>query len=170
MLVLGAYFKLQTFLYLTGNGVVQGMRPLIGYNYGAGEQKRVKSIFESALLLIAGVMVVGTILCMAIPQGLIGLFTDNPETILLGKEALRLISIGFVVSAVSVTVSGALEGLGKGKESLVISLIRYIISILPLAFFFSRLWGAAGVWHAFWVTEVVSAVISYVLYKKEILG
>lgn len=170
VLVLGAYFKLQTFLYLTGNGVVQGMRPLIGYNYGAGEQKRVKSIFESALLLIAGVMVVGTILCMAIPQGLIGLFTDNPETILLGKEALRLISIGFVVSAVSVTVSGALEGLGKGKESLVISLIRYIISILPLAFFFSRLWGAAGVWHAFWVTEVVSAVISYVLYKKEILG
>ena len=169
VLVLGAYFKLQTFLYLTGNGVVQGMRPLIGYNYGAGEQKRVKSIFESALLLIAGVMVVGTILCMAIPQGLIGLFTDNPETILLGKEALRLISIGFVVSAVSVTVSGALEGLGKGKESLVISLIRYILSILPLAFFFSRLWGAAGVWHAFWVTEVVSAVISYVLYKKEIL-
>ena len=67
-------------------------------------------------------------------------------------------------------MSGALEGLGKGKESLVISLIRYIISILPLAFFFSRLWGAAGVWHAFWVTEVVSAVISYVLYKKEILG
>lgn len=169
VLVLGAYFKLQTFLYLTGNGVVQGMRPLIGYNYGAGEHKRVKSIFESALLLIVGVMVIGTVLCMAIPQGLIGLFTNNPETILLGKEALRLISIGFVVSAVSVTVSGALEGLGKGKESLVISLIRYIVSILPLAFFFSRLWGAVGVWHAFWVTEVVSAVISYVLYKKEIL-
>ena len=168
VLVLGAYFKLQTFLYLTGNGVVQGMRPLIGYNYGAGEKKRVKDIFRSALILIAGVMVIGTILCLAVPQTLIGLFTSNPETILYGKEALRLISIGFIASSVSVTVSGALEGLGKGKESLVISLLRYIVVILPLAFILSKIFGAAGVWHAFWVTEVIVAVISYVICKKEI--
>ena len=169
VLVLGAYFKLQTFLYLTGNGVVQGMRPLIGYNYGAGESKRVKEIFQSALFLIAVVMVIGTILCMAVPQSLIGLFTGNPETIALGREALRLISIGFVVSSVSVTVSGALEGLGKGKESLIISLLRYIVVILPLAFVLSRFWGATGVWHAFWITEIISALISWSLYKKEIL-
>lgn len=168
VLVLGAYFKLQTFLYLTGNGVVQGMRPLVGYNYGAGEKKRVKDIFRSALILIAGVMVIGTILCLAVPQILIGLFTSNPETILYGKEALRLISIGFIASSVSVTVSGALEGLGKGKESLVISVLRYIIVILPLAFILSKIFGAAGVWHAFWVTEVIVAVISYVICKKEI--
>ena len=168
VLVLGAYFKLQTFLYLTGNGVVQGMRPLIGYNYGAGEKKRVKDIFRSALILIAGVRVIGTILCLAVPQTLIGLFTSNPETILYGKEALRLISIGFIASSVSVTVSGALEGLGKGKESLVISVLRYIIVILPLAFILSKIFGAAGVWHAFWVTEVIVAVISYVICKKEI--
>jgi putative MATE family efflux protein len=168
VLVLGAYFKLQTFLYLTGNGVVQGMRPLIGYNYGAGEKKRVRDIFRSALILIAGVMVIGTILCLAVPQTLIGLFTSNSETILYGKEALRLISIGFIASSVSVTVSGALEGLGKGKESLVISVLRYIIVILPLAFILSKIFGAAGVWHAFWVTEVIVAVISYVICKKEI--
>lgn len=168
VLVLGAYFKLQTFLYLTGNGVVQGMRPLIGYNYGAGEKKRVKDIFRSALILIAGVMVIGTILCLAVPQTLIGLFTSNPETILYGKEALRLISIGFIASSVSVTVSGALEGLGKGKESLVISVLRYIAVILPLAFILSKILGAAGVWHAFWITEVIVAVISYVICKKEI--
>ena len=168
VLVLGAYFKLQTFLYLTGNGVVQGMRPLIGYNYGAGESKRVREIFRSALVLIAGVMVIGTILCMAVPQTLIGLFTSNPETIQFGKEALRLISIGFIASSVSVTVSGALEGLGKGKESLVISVLRYIAVILPLAFILSKILGAAGVWHAFWITEVVVAGISYVICKKEI--
>ena len=154
VLVLGAYFKLQTFLYLTGNG--------------AGESKRVKEIFRSALFLIVIVMVIGTILCMAVPQALIGLFTGNPETIRLGREALRLISIGFIVSSVSVTVSGALEGLGKGKESLVISLLRYIVVILPLAFILSRLFQAAGVWHAFWITEFVSAVISWIICKKEI--
>lgn len=169
VLVLGSYYKLQTFLYLTVNGVVQGMRPLIGYNYGAGEKKRVRDIFKSALILIVGVMVIGTILCLIIPDKLIGLFTNKTNTIEIGKIALRIISLGFIVSSVPVAVSGALEGLGKGKESLVISILRYIVIMIPLAFFISRIVGATGVWHAFWITEVFMAVISGVICKKQIL-
>lgn len=169
VLVLGSYYKLQTFLYLTVNGVVQGMRPLIGYNYGAGEKKRVRNIFKSALILIVGVMVIGTILCLIIPDKLIGLFTNKANTIEIGKTALRIISLGFIVSSVPVAVSGALEGLGKGKESLVISILRYIVIMIPLAFFISRIVGATGVWHAFWITEVFMAVISGVICKKQIL-
>lgn len=170
VLVLGSYYKLQTFLYLTVNGVVQGMRPLIGYNYGAGEKKRVRDIFKSALILIVGVMVIGTILCLIIPDKLIGLFTNKANTIEIGKTALRIISLGFIVSSVPVAVSGALEGLGKGKESLVISILRYIVIMIPLAFFISRIVGATGVWHAFWITEVFMAVISGVICKKQILN
>ena len=169
VLVLGSYYKLQTFLYLTVNGVVQGMRPLIGYNYGAGEKKRVRDIFKSALILIVGVMVIGTILCLIIPDKLIGLFTNKANTIEIGKTALRIISLGFIVSSVPVAVSGALEGLGKGKESLVISILRYIVIMIPLAFFISRIVGATGVWHAFWITEVFMAGISGVICKKQIL-
>lgn len=169
VLVLGSYYKLQTFLYLTVNGVVQGMRPVIGYNYGAGEKKRVRNIFKSALILIVGVMVIGTILCLIIPDKLIGLFTNKANTIEIGKTALRIISLGFIVSSVPVAVSGALEGLGKGKESLVISILRYIVIMIPLAFFISRIVGATGVWHAFWITEVFMAVISGVICKKQIL-
>lgn len=175
VLVLGAYYKLQTFLYLTANGVVQGMRPILGYNYGAGEMKRVRGIFNAALKIIAGVMVIGTILCLAIPDVLIGLFTDNMETINIGKEAIRLISIGFIVSAVSVTVSGALEGLGKGKESLAISLLRYIIIMLPCAFVLSRVLNSTGVWLSFGITEFLVAAFSVILYyntlkKQKIQG
>ena len=166
VLVLGAYYKLQTFLYLTANGVVQGMRPLIGYNYGAKEHARVKHIFFDALFLIIGVMVIGTILCLVIPGSLIGLFTSNADTVLLGSSALRIISIGFVVSSISVTVSGALEGLGKGFPSLVISLMRYVVVILPIAFVLTRFVGAAGVWHAMWVTEFITAAVACVLYRK----
>ncbi len=169
VLVLGSYYKLQTFLYLTVNGVVQGMRPLIGYNYGAGEKKRVRDIFKSALILIVGVMVIGTILCLILPDKLIGLFTNKANTIEIGKTALRIISLGFIVSSVPVAVSGALEGLGKGKESLVISILRYIVIMIPFAFFISRIVGATGVWHAFWITEVFMAVISGVICKKQIL-
>lgn len=166
VLVLGAYFKLQTFLYLTANGVVQGMRPLLAYNYGAGEKKRVNQIYKTALRIIAGVMVVGTLLCMSVPDKLIGLFTNNAQTIKIGQNALRMISLGFVVSSVSVTASGALEGLGKGARSLVISLMRYLLMMLPAAFILSRSFGPSGVWSAFWITEFITAVVAHRLYAQ----
>lgn len=166
VLVLGVYYKLQTFLYLPANGIVQGMRPIIGYNFGAKEYGRVAKIYRVALLLSAAIMAVGTALCWAIPDQLIGLFSENAETIAAGSTALRLISIGFVVSSISVISSGALEGLGMGGPSLAISLLRYVALILPLAFVLSRFFGASGVWHAFWVTEFLTAGVSYALYRR----
>ena len=113
VLVLGVYYKLQTFIYLSANGIIQGIRPLIGYNYGAGEKKRVEKIFRTALGLVLGVMAAGMLISWLIPEKLIGLFTVNEETIRIGITALHIISFGFIVSGVSVTCSGALEGLGK---------------------------------------------------------
>lgn len=168
VVVLGIYYKLQTFLYLPGSGIVQGMRPLIGYNYGAGEYRRVRKIYELTLALCAGIMVIGTVLCFAFAPQLIGMFTTNPETIAIGGNALHIISLGFIVSAVSVATSGALEGLGKGVQSLVISLCRYILVIMPLAWVLCRFLGADGVWHAFWITEALVAVISLVVYRKSV--
>ena len=88
------------------------------------------------------------------------------ETITAGSTALRIISLGFIVSSVSITSSGALEGLGKGIPSLMISLCRYAILILPLAFLLSRLIGPSGVWHAFWICEAITAGISYAIYRQ----
>lgn len=166
VLVLGIYYKLQTFLYLSANGLIQGIRPLIGYNYGAGEYKRVTKIYFTTLRLTLLIMVIGTVLCLTFPGQLISLFTDTPKTIQMGATALRIISAGFIVSSVSIVSSGALEGLGKGLPSLLISLFRYLFLIIPAAFLLSRLMGATGVWHAFWVTELFSAVISWFLYRR----
>ena len=166
VLVLGVYYKLQTFIYLTANGIIQGIRPLMGYNFGAGEKERVKKIFKTTLVLTMGVMVIGTILSWLIPENLIGLFTTNPQTIQSGVTALHIISFGFVLSAVSVTCCGALEGLGKGRPSLYISLFRYTVIIIPAAFLFSRLMGAKGVWFAFCFTELVTAGLAFFIYKK----
>lgn len=164
--VLGVYYKLQTFLYLPANGVVQGMRPLIGYNYGAGEHKRVKKIYSTATIIVLIIMCAGTAICLGIPDKLIGLFTTNANTISAGAKALRIISAGFIVSSVSVTASGALEGLGKGLPSLVISVFRYVVIIIPVAFILSRIYEVNGVWWSFGVTELVTAFISYIIYKK----
>lgn len=165
ILILGIYYKLQTFLYLTANGIIQGMRPLVGFNYGAGEHERVQKIFNVVLAMVGVIMVIGTILFMAAPAWLMGLYTESADTIATGVTALRLISVGFVFSAMSVTASGALEGLGKGTASLVISLCRYTVLIIPLAFVLSRILGPVGVWHAFWVTEVITAWVALVVYR-----
>lgn len=170
VLILGIYYKLQTFIYLTTNGIVQGIRPLVGYNYGAGESERVIKIHKTALYLAMIVMAVGMCICLFVPEKLMELFAENPDTILAGTKALRIISMGFVVSAISVICTGTLEGLGKGSPSLVISLMRYIIIIIPTAVLLSKCLGAVGVWHAFWVTEILTAMISYGIYKKNIYG
>lgn len=166
VLVLGIYYKLQTFLYLPANGFVQGMRPVIGFNYGAGEHRRVKQIYRIVLCMSGLIMIFGTIICLAVPEKLMELFTQNEETIRAGETALRIISAGFVISAVSVTSSGALEGLGKGVPSLVISLFRYVLVIIPAAYILSRIFGAVGVWHGFWIAELITAAVAFAVYRK----
>lgn len=168
VLVFGAYYKLQSFIYLPSGGIIQGIRPLVGYNYGAGEKERVRKISQTALVMAALIMLVGTVLCLIIPNSLMTIFSKNPQTISIGSSALRIISLGFIISAVSVTICGVLEGLGKGMPSLWISLVRYIIVIIPLAFILSRIMNSAtGVWIAFPVTELIAAVISVIVYKRQ---
>ena len=166
VVILGIYYKLQTFLYLPASGIIQGMRPLISYNYGANETKRVKTIYDLTLCMNGVIMIIGTLICQFASGRLMGLFTDQPGTAAAGGTALRIISIGFVVSAVSVTASGAFEALGNGGESLVISLFRYIIFIIPAAYLLCRVAGPDRVWYAFGITEILTAAIAAVMHRK----
>ena len=125
-----------------------------------------EQIFRTALYLTVGVMAVGMLLSFLIPGQMIGLFTSNPETIKIGVMTLHIISLGFIVSAVSVTCSGTLEGLGMGMASLMISLSRYVVVIIPAAFLLSRVWGADGVFYAFPVTELATAVFAFAIFRK----
>ena len=168
VVILGIYYKLQTFLYLPASGIVQGMRPLIGYNYGAGERGRVRQLYNATLCASGIIMAFGTVVCLLWAEPLMGLFTSQPDTIQAGGTALRIICAGFVISSVSVTSSGALEGLGKGAQSLVISLCRYVVVILPAAFLLCRTIGPDGVWHAFWITEAVTAAAAFWVYKRTV--
>ena len=169
VLLLGSYYKLQTFLYLTVNGIVQGIRPIVGYNYGAKEMKRVKQIFFTALGLAAFVMFIGTVLCHMIPRELIGIFVKTEETAALGVTTLKIISLGFIISSISVIACGTLEGLGKGLPSLIISVFRYVVVIIPVAYILNTNLGVNGVWAAFPVTEIIVAIVSFVIICK-VLG
>ena len=118
------------------------------------------------MLLIMGIMLVGTILSWLFPLQIFGLFAKDPAAIKIGGHALQIISLGFIVSGISVTCSGVLEGLGRGGSSLLISLSRYIIVMLPMAFLLSRFLKTDGVWYAFVVTEFLTAGLSLLIWKK----
>lgn len=166
ILVLGIYYKLQALLYQAASGVVQGMRPLIGYNYGAAEYERVKKIFRAALCIVGVIMITGTLLGEIVPGFLMRLFTQSAFTVETGITALRIISPGFVMSALSVIASGAFEGLGMGAKSLKISLMRYALIIIPIAFCLSRIIGPVGVWHSFWIAELITAFYAGMSWKN----
>ncbi len=163
VLILGVYYKIQTFLYFIVSGLVQGIRPIISYNEGANRSDRVNKTFNISLLISVIVMIIGTIIFLTIPDILISLFTNNQETINNGSHALRIISFGFIVSSFSVLISGVFEALGKGLPSLIISLTRYVLIIL-VAYILTRSIGVDGVWHAFYVTEFIALIISLILY------
>ena len=125
-----------------------------------------EKIYRFAMVMTAGIMFLGMGGCLLIPKLLMSLFASNPQTIAIGTVALRIISLGFLVSAASITYCGTLEGLGEGMPSLVISLLRYTVIMIPVALLLSHGMGAVGVWMAFPVTEFVVALVSYLFFYK----
>lgn len=105
--VFGLYIKIQTFVYMPANGVIQGMRPIMSYNYGAGNRKRMKETLKASLEAAGVIMTLGTVLFMAFPQGIMQLFNANAEMLEIGVPMLRIIAIGFIISTVGCVLSGA---------------------------------------------------------------
>lgn len=164
--VFGLYIKIQTFVYMPANGVIQGMRPIMSYNYGAGNRKRMKETLKASLEAAGVIMTLGTVLFMAFPQGIMQLFNANAEMFEIGVPMLRIIAIGFIISTVGCVLSGAFEALGKGVQSLVVSLLRQLIIIIPLSAVLSKTAGLYGVWATFPVAELIAAVIGCSLYRN----
>lgn len=165
--VFGVYLKLQTFIYMLTGGIVQGMRPIIGYNYGAGEFDRVKKTIRCCLAAAAALMLAGTIASLAFPSEIFSLFDAEPELLDAGIHALRIISLGFLISSIGLIYSGVFEALGRGKESLTISLLRQFIITIPLSFILSRFLDVTGVWLAFPISELCASIVAFFLLRRQ---
>ncbi|MDO4601475.1 MAG: MATE family efflux transporter [Eubacteriales bacterium] len=164
--VFGLYIKIQTFVYMPANGVIQGMRPIMSYNYGAGNRKRMKETLKASLEAAGVIMALGTVLFMAFPQGIMKLFNANAEMLEIGVPMLRIIAIGFIISTVGCVLSGAFEALGKGVQSLVVSLLRQLVIIIPMSAVLAKTAGLYGVWATFPVAELIAAIIGCILYRN----
>lgn len=171
--VLGVYFKLQSFIFMPIFGLNNGMVPIIAYNFGARKPKRMLSTVKLGILYATGIMLVGVVLFEAIPQVLLGFFQASDHMLEIGVPALRIIAIHFVLAGFDIISSSMFQALGHGMCSLVVSLVRQLLVLLPLAWLMSLSGQLIAVWWAFPMAEVVSLLLCILfhryIYKKELL-
>lgn len=162
----GVYFKLQSFVYMPSNGVVQGMRPIMSYNYGAKEKTRMDQTLKISCLTIGTILLAGTILFFAFPEFILSMFNANQSMLDIGISGLRILSLSFVLSTLGIVMAGVFESLGKGTLSLIISLIRQFIIIIPLSLLLIPVIGIQGVWLTFPLSELIASIIAFILFMR----
>ena len=161
----GVYYKLQNFLFMPVYGLNNALIPMIGYNFGAKNRRRIERITRYALYLAVGIMAVGTVLFELISVPLLRLFDASDAMLALGVPGIRIISVSFCFAGASVILSGCMQGLGRGNESLWVALLRQLIVILPAAVLLSRL-SLAAVWLAFPLAEAVGLAAAVLLHRR----
>lgn len=169
--VLGVYFKLQSFVFMPVFGLTQGLMPIMGYNFGAKNRKRLVTSIKEGVIIAAIIMALGTFLFMIIPRQLLMIFNASENMLKIGIPALRIISFNFIPAAIGIVTSTAFQAMGKGTYSLIVSVLRQLVIILPVAKFLSS-FGVNATWLAFPIAEIVSLFVSIGLfiniYKKQI--
>lgn len=163
--ILGTYFKLQTFLIMPVAGLTNGLTPLVAYNYGARSRERILALTRFALFLGAVIMAVGTVLLLFIPGPLLGLFGADQTVLNSGIPALRWIAVGLIFSGLSTVLCAVFQALGAAMTSLVISLLRQVVLILPAAYLLGLV-QARLTWLSFPLAEVLTCLAALILFRR----
>lgn len=164
--VFGVYFKLQSFVFMPVFGLNNGVIPIIAYNYGAGSKERVTKTMKHCIIYAMAIMLVGLIIFHVVPAPLLKLFSASDTMLSLGIPALRIISTGFILAGFCIACTSAFQALGKAVYSMIISVARQLVVLLPVAFFLAQLGNVNLVWWAIPIAELMSFVVTLVFLKK----
>ena len=164
--VFGAYFKLQSFIFMPVFGLNNGIIPITAYNFGAARMDRVKRATKLGALTAICIMTVGTILFEAIPGVLLGLFSPSEEMLEIGTTALRIIGVHFPVAGFCIVAGSVCQALGKPGYSLINSICRQLVVLLPAAWLLAQTGNLTLVWLSFPVAEVASMILSTIFLRR----
>ena len=171
--VLAVYFKLQTFVFMPVFGLNQGALPVMGYNYGARNKKRLFGAYRIALGTAVAIMLLGFVLFQLIPEPMLMMFVDRTDAAAMqemldtGVPALKTISLSFVGAAFGIINSTVFQATARGLNSLIVSVCRQLVIILPAAWVLGRFVGLSAIWYSFPIAEIASFLISYLLLWRE---
>lgn len=164
--VFGVYFKLQSFTFMPVFGLNGGTVPIIAYNYGARKKDRLMQAWKLALKIAVAIMLVGTIAFELVPEALLKLFDASEEMCAIGIPALRIIGVHFPIAAYCIVTGTLFQSLGKSIYSMITSIMRQLVVLLPAAYLLSLIGSVSWVWLAFPIAELMSAAATYFFYRK----
>lgn len=170
--VFGVYFKLQSFFFMPVFGLNNGMVPIIAYNYGARKKDRIMKTFKLSVVYAVGIMFVGLLIMQIFPKQLFLLFEASEDMLSIGVPALRIISTSFLFAGYCIVAGSMLQALGHGFLSMVNSIARQLVVLLPVAYLLSLTGNLNAIWLSYPIAEVVSlslcSVFLYRIYRKVI--
>jgi len=155
------------FVFMPIFGIIQGMAPIVGFNYGAEHYQRTRDVKSYSLKITTLYFIGAFVLLQIFGQYLLGLFGVSPETLTTGLLYLRITLIFIPIISVQIVLSGYYQALGRSKEATFISLFRQFILLIPLAIILPMFLGEIGVWVAIPLSDLISSLVSFVLYKRE---
>ncbi|MBO6111853.1 MAG: MATE family efflux transporter [Lachnospiraceae bacterium] len=164
--VFGVYFKLQSFFFMPVFGLNNGLIPVMAYNYGAKNKERIHEALRFSIGLAVGIMIAGTVVFQLIPGTLLGFFNASEHMKELGIPALRIISLHFPIAGCAIALGSVFQAFSKPVYSLIISVCRQIVVLIPAAWLLSLTGLVTNVWWSFLIAEVVSLTLSVIFYKK----
>ena len=170
--VFGVYFKLQSFFFMPVLGLNNGLVPIIAYNYGAGKRSRMIKTAKCSYVYAFALMLLGFLAFEFMPATLLGMFEASPEMIEIGVPALRIIGVHFLIAWYCIITGSIFQALGNGVYSMIVSVARQLVVLIPAAFILAKLGGLQAVWWSFPIAELMSLLMSTIflitIYKKVI--
>ena len=163
--VFGVYFKLNSFVFMPVFGLNNGMVPIVSYNYGAQNKKRLTKTIKLAIMYAVCIMFIGIMLFQFIPDVLLRLFDASDHMLEIGIPALRVFSLSFAFAGICIVISSSLQALGHGFLSMMISITRQLIILLPSAYILAKFGGIHAVWWSFNIAEIASLTLSLLFFK-----
>lgn len=160
------YFKVQSFIFMPVFGLNNGMVPIVAYNYGAGSKKRVKHVTRLSITYAVSIMLIGLLVFQIFPDKLLAMFNASENMLAIGVPALRIISISFMFAGFCIVMGSVFQALGNGVYSLVVSVARQLIVLLPAAYLLSITGNVNNVWWAFPIAELMSLSMTLFFYGR----
>lgn len=158
--VFGVYFKLQSFFFMPVFGLNNGITPIIAYNYGARQRKRMTKTIKLSLFVAFCLTFIGFVLFESIPQVLLGMFSASDDLLKIGIPALRTIGVHYLIAWFCIIAGTVFQALGKAIFSMVVSIMRQLVVLIPAAYLLAKFGGLHMVWWSFPIAEIMSFIVS----------
>lgn len=163
----GAYFKVQQIVERGVNSLVQGVLPIMSFNYGAKDYGRLHHAFRLGIIFAVIIMGVGTAFILIFPELILSIFKADEAMLVIGIPGMRIMVLGYIFAGMGIIFATYMQAVKNIRQSIIINLLRQAIILIPLMFVLSGAWGIYGVWIAFPIAEIVTCIYSFIIFKRK---